>query len=495
MPTITLAGEFAGSDGSFRGVPVAYASSHFAFTNLVWRLPDLFVKRPDGDAKLAYVGDMGTHEFHWRVEASLPPKALKPLFDAEAVARTIDQLTFTTAPSVQGDVWGRWNEPESLRFTGSVAATNFTFRGERCDHLSGLFRLTNSMLCFSDVTVKRQAEQITVPSGSFDLIERVIYVTNALSSMDPDLVTKVIGPKIRAAVRPYAFRTPPTVLVNGRLPTFRIQDADVRFEVAGQAFSYWKLNARSVMGDVHWRGDSLSITNVRAAAYGGEVDWKGSFDFSVPVGAQFSFEGTARNVGFHALMADLGKRTNNLHGSLDGRLVVTRANSDDWRSWEGFGNVRLRNGFLWDIPIFGFFSPVLNTVIPGLGNSPISAGDATFTIKQSVVRSSDLELKSPALRLSYTGTVDFKGNLEARMQAEILRDAWAVGKAVSLALWPLSKAFEYQLAGTVSQPKTEPVYIPKILLWPLNPVKSIQRLFDSPKAEPKPGSGGLFDTP
>ena len=39
--------------------------------------------------------------------------------------------------------------------------------------------------------------------------------------------------------------------------------------------------------------------------------------------------------------------------------TITRANSDDWRSWQGAGRARLRDGFLWDIPIFGFFSPML----------------------------------------------------------------------------------------------------------------------------------------
>src|SRR5207302_11055356 len=121
-----------------------------------------------------------------------------------------------------------------------------------------------------------------------------------------------------------------------------------------------------------------------------------------------------------------------LEGSLDGQLTIASANTDDWRSWQGSGQIRLRHGFLWDIPIFGFFSPVLNTIVPGLGKSPISAARASFKIDQSVVQTDDLELKSPALRLLYNGSVDFKGKVNARLQAEILRDAWGVGRVVSV---------------------------------------------------------------
>jgi hypothetical protein len=183
-------------------------------------------------------------------------------------------------------------------------------------------------------------------------------------------------------------------------------------------------------------------------------------------------------------MADLGRATNKLQGSLSGHLTITKANSDDWRSWQGYGRVGLRDGFLWGIPMFGIFSPMLERMVPGLGDSPVSAGQATFVIDQSVVETKDLEVKSPALRLRYSGTVDFKGEVDARVRAEILRDAWGVGRALSVVLWPLSKVFEYKISGTTSHPKSDPVYIPKMLMWPLHPFRTLKHLFVPEKQEP-----------
>jgi hypothetical protein len=485
MPTIQLVGQFAGTDASFRGMLVAYARSHFTLTNMVWHLPDLLVKRPDSEATLEYRGDMGTHDFQWHIDGRVDPRALEPLLQEEEAARRIlHQLDFATAPTVQGDVWGRWHQIELLGCNGRIAATNFIFRGELCTELTSGILLTNSVLDFTDLIIKQDTQQITVPRGSFDVTERVMYVTNALSTMDPDLFTRVIGPKVRAALRPYKFAKPPTIRVSGRLPTFDIEDADVRFEVAGEDFHYWKFRVPTVSGDVHWRGDNLAITNLQASFYGGQMNWWGQFDFSVPVGAQLRFAGAVQNADLHSLMIDLGRKTNNVQGALDVELHITGADSDDWRSWQGSGRVEVRNGFLWDFPIFGFVSPVLNTFSPGLGNSAISAGHATFTIDDSVVQTSDLELKSPALRLDYTGSVDFQGKVDARMQAEILRDAWGVGRVVSALLWPISKAFAYRISGTVYHPKSEPVYIPKALLHILHPFKSAKKVLGLSPAEP-----------
>lgn len=486
MPTIELAGEFEGHDGTFRGIPVTYARSHFSLTNLVWRLPDLCVARPDGDVNLIYTGNMGTRDFHWQVDGRVDPRALGPLIPAEAVRRTVNQLEFDLAPSVRGEIWGRWHEPETVCGNGRVTVTNFTFRGELCSELATAVQWTNAVLQMSDLIIRQGTQQIRVPHGAVDLKEKTINVTHAISTMDPDLVARVIGPKVRAALRPYRFEQPPTVRVSGRLPMLDIADADVHFQVVGQAFRYWRLQAPSVTGDVFWRGFNLSITNVHATFYGGQLDWRGQFDFAVRPGARLAFEGAVKNADFHSLMVDLGSKTNHLQGSLNGEWIITSARSDDWRSWQGSGRVKLRDGFLWEIPIFGFFSPMLNSIVPGLGNSPISAAEGTFTIDRSVIETSDLELKSPALRLLYYGTIDFQGNVDARMQAEILRDAWGVGRVLSLVLWPISKAFEYRITGPLNDPKSEPVYIPKALLHILHPFKSIKQLFGGEGKKPSP---------
>ncbi len=58
-----------------------------------------------------------------------------------------------------------------------------------------------------------------------------------------------------------------------------------------------------------------------------------------------------------------------------GDLTVFYAHTADPLSWQGHGRLDLTNGLLWDIPIFGIFSPVFNAFVPGLGNKHTAAED------------------------------------------------------------------------------------------------------------------------
>jgi hypothetical protein len=155
---------------------------------------------------------------------------------------------------------------------------------------------------------------------------------------------------------------------------------------------------------------------------------------------------------------------------------VTSANTKDWSGWQGHGRAKLRDGLLWEIPVFGIFSPVLDGIVPGMGSSRVSDASAKFSITNSTILTDDLELRSTYMRLVYHGTVDFSGKLDARVEAELLRDTWGIGRVVSLVLWPVTKLFEYRVTGVLREPKMEPLRVPKFLLMPLHPFRSLQEL-------------------
>jgi hypothetical protein len=219
------------------------------------------------------------------------------------------------------------------------------------------------------------------------------------------------------------------------------------------------------------------LQGVQPGFYQGKLAGRAAFDFSPANGTDFNFDTTVADISLHLLIADLFAPTNNLEGLLNGRLSVTNANSRDSRSWFGHGEVNLRDGFIWDIPIFGIFSPVLDGIIPGLGKSRASQASAAFIITNGVVRSDDLQIIAPALRIQYKGTADFDGKVDARMTAEPLPNTWMVG----MMLWPISKLFEYKVTGTLAQPKQEQVFfISRLLLapfqMPFHPFRTLKGL-------------------
>ena len=70
-----------------------------------------------------------------------------------------------------------------------------------------------------------------------------------------------------------------------------------------------------------------------------------------------------------------------------------------------------------------------------------------------------------------------ESQLNARVDAELLRDMWLVGPLVSTVFWPVAKLFEYKVSGTLGDPRSEPVFIiPKIMLMPLHPLRTLKGL-------------------
>ena len=163
---------------------------------------------------------------------------------------------------------------------------------------------------------------------------------------------------------------------------------------------------------------------------------------------------------------------------------MTRADTRDWRTLDGFGQARLRDGLIWDIPLFGLLSPVLNSVSPGLGDSRATDAQAKFAVTNGVIFSDLLEINTAMTRLQYSGTLDLRGNMNARVTAELLHNVWGVGPILRPFLWPVSKVFEYKVTGTLDNPSKEPVYVPKLLLLPLHPIRTLEGLM--------PGGENLF---
>jgi len=482
LPTLQLDGELEAGEATFYGLPISSAHSRFSYSSSVWRLPDFVATRPEGRLEFAATSDIHSHDYQFQLRSQLDPLALKPLFE-ETAPKVFDFFQFQEPPLIEGAVWGRWRDPEKFGVVARVSATNFVFREVPISELAASIQFTNRFLTATDVIVRGGGPLVSASGVGYDLARQTVYLTNASSTMDPKLITHAIGPRTEMTLSPYMFVTPPTAHVNGWVEVRRGKNSDLRFELSGGPFHYWKFTVPHVNGTVRWADETVTLTNLQADFYRGKLAADMYFDCTVPCQSDFNLHALVTDADLHPLMRDLSSPTNRLEGILSGDLTITKANTGDWESWNGFGHARLRDGFLWDMPLFGIFSSALNTVMPGLGNSRVSGGTATFTLTNSVIHTEDMEIRSPAMRLVYRGAIDFKGRVDARVEARLLRDAWVIGPLVSLVLSPLTKLFEYKVTGTLHEPQKEPLYIPKPLTFPLHPFKSLRELFSEEKPE------------
>jgi len=489
-PTLCLRGSFEVGAGAYRDASFSSAASPFTLTNLFWRMDDLNVRRPEGILRGEYSSDLASRDFHWRVHSQFDPRIARPLLEGEPERKALDCFQFTVAPEIDAEVWGRWGDPDRVGLLAQVRATNFVFRGEKVTTFTSGLSYTNKLLIFSDPHVRQGMQEGSAPKVIVDFVTQKLYLTNAFGNLNPYAVARVISDKSLEAITPYQFDAPPATKVSGSVDLKKGRhDDDLHFELKGGIFRWRQFRLQRIAGQIDWVGDKLSLNNVVGSFRNGDLAGAAAFDFTRGQGAIFAFNLGVTNADLRTFMPDVGYPTNKLEGLFNGYLNIREGKTAVPNSWQGETSMTLRDGLIWDIPMFGAFSPVLNSIVPGLGNSRAKQGNARFYITNSVLITRDpVEIRATAMRMNFEGGIDFDGNLEGRIEAELLRDIPAIGIVISKLLWPITKIFEYKITGTINHPRTEPLYIiPKILLLPFHPIKTIKdMLLEEPKPAPPP---------
>lgn len=494
-PTFWLDAAFDSGPGAYRGMQVTSARSRLRYADEELQLPDLAITRPEGGGQLAHRASDRARDFAWRLDVRVDPKAVLPVL-GEGAERALELFEFQAPASFKGELWGlrRERTPRSIR--GELWLTNFTFRGEAATAFHTRVDFTNNVLLATGAELLRPEGVATVEVARVDIEAEKVFLTNAFSTVDPLAIARAISPQSAHAITPYVFTTPPTARVTGTVPFHGSAGTDLRFELAGGPFRWSRFHLTNLTGAVHYTGDAVTLEGISGGAYGGQLAGDAAFDLGA-AGTPFRFNLSATQIELDQLMAGISDRDSRLEGTFDTRLIVRDARVEDWESWQGVGDVRLTNGFLWELPIFGVLSPVFDGMVPGLGKSRFNRGTADFIITNSVIYFANLELRAPLLRLKSHGSVDFHERINARVESDVLPTMGPLASVLNAVLWPVTKALEYKVTGTLDAPQAQPVHVPKVLLFPLQPFQTLKDIFqDKPApatnapAGPPPGAGG-----
>ena len=96
--------------------------------------------------------------------------------------------------------------------------------------------------------------------------------------------------------------------------------------------------------------------------YGGELRGNLFADFDENRSAEIDFHLETKQMELTGFMSDVLGRDSGLSGQVDG--VLDTAISNDWSSWNGTASATLKDGYLWELPLFGMFSPLLDRMDP-----------------------------------------------------------------------------------------------------------------------------------
>ncbi len=496
-PTLRLDGRFQVGAGAFKGVPFEHAESSLSFDGQNWRLPDLRTARPEGRQEIAVDYNEDTREYRIDARGMILPPVLKPVLGSSS-GEVLDLFQFHEPVTAAVTVWGPWSEGDRQAIEGSVVATNFTFRGQQFDRLATTVHYTNQMLIATPLRLNRGEGDLVADGIGYSFAKGRLWLTNAVNTIDPAVVAEAISPGFPRKIAPYRFDLPPRVRASGTVRPRETSTADMVFDIEGGPFHFWRLSADQIRTRLIWEGSNLVLTNLDAAFYRGRMSGDAYFDLTQPEDGRYRFTAQVRGGNLGDLLSEATPgRTNVSQGTFDLDLNVTSARTSDIHTWNGHGRADLRDGLLWDVPIFGFLSPILNGVVPGLGNNRAERASATFTMTNSVIHTRDLVIACPPARLLYRGTLDFDQRVDAKVEAQVLGEFGALGPFFGLLLRPLTKLFEFHLAGTLAVVHAEPLYIPKFLLFPLQPIKTLKDIFgaDHKTNAPPEKGGGESPTP
>ena len=499
LQRLRLHGELAVTNVQITGVDLPVSlRTHFNFSDLILQASGLEVAQGRTAFKLNGEASEATKNFHVLVDGRLDPACIRPFLTDSNAVRGFSHLQFREPVTLALNASGNLRNFGTLTATGRVAATNFAIRDQWVDSVTATVAYTNLFADFFNPQLVRAggAEAFAAEKLTLDIKGEKLFLHQGIGQVLPTAVGAAIGPKTAEAMAPYQFLTLPKATVDGIIPLKQRNgdlvpdDADLHFTVIGTApFRWRKFQTTGITGNIHWLGKYLILTNVVSECYGGTAHGWGVFDLLTPGdGTDFSFSMEGTNVDFNAMGRALWSPTNQLRGALAGTVTVTSANSSDWRTWNGYGEANLHNGLIWNAPIFGLMSPVLNTLTPGIdiGNSRATDGTGHFVMTNGVIFTDSLAVRSTAMRLDYVGTVDLDENVTARVKAQILRNTPVIGSLVSTVLMPVSKAFECEVTGTLDEPKITPVYLPfpRVLSAPLHPIRTVQQIFATPTNSP-----------
>ena len=260
-----------------------------------------------------------------------------------------------------------------------MALQRTRFRGAWMNSANANVHLEKGALTFDDFRVTRD-EGAGTGSFTYDFVKREVRLKEVKSTLRPTEAILWVEPKLLKDVAPYKFRQPPSIVANG-VVHFGAPNDHLELTVdapAGMDYVFLgkTLPIDRVSGRLLFTDNRLQLDQIDGTLFTGTV--RGSADISLAKGdPHYQADIVVDGVDFPRV-ADLYFKHETARGRLSGTYAWNGLGSDA-RSMRGEGSVKVTEGDIFAIPIFGPLSGLLNAIIPGAGYSVAHKANATFT--------------------------------------------------------------------------------------------------------------------
>ena len=382
-------------------------------------------------------------------------------------AREVSSFLFDQyLPEGEFELSGTVGAPENFKLAGHVRATNFIYSGTAVDWFETPVTLTRGGIMALDPMKVERPEGSVVGRVVFHFDDGFVDV-DAVSTANPHEVGRMIGPATDRFLQKFQFEGPVYVAATGRVDYTSNTLTDIRVEVRGEHMGMSNLLADTCSFHLEARQLRVEMTNVAGTAYDGTFTGHALF-FPVgdPSNYSYQIQASVTNVDFEKFVKALRRPTEEGE-SYEGRLSTSFAIAGFFGEGrgdtaEGFGEVRVREGHLFQIRLFGGLSRILTKLYPGLGFVKQKDFNATFTIRNRKVHTNDARLEGNILSVKGRGSYAFNEKLDFKVEVQLLRQG-PVGNLLRFVTTPVTKLLEFHLTGTLADPHWRPDNLPKEL--------------------------------
>ena len=430
-------------------------------SGFVWREGGEFyadkisIRTPSGPITASFM--MRPDDVRARLDCRANPLPLIPLLGSK-VKTSIDkmELKFTDPPRISLEAVGKKPDPAALKATGDLQLGRTSIHGSEMESASADMTFENLALKFSNMQVKRP-EGTGSGSFTYDFGNKQVRLENVHSTMTPFNVLQWADPTVATETKPYRFKGPPDVTVNGLIG---LQDSsltrlEARFNAA-QGLDYdlleRTLSFGAARGTLRFEGRKIFVDAPSAQLYGGNVRLNAAVTTGQP-GARQEMTVDLERVNFETLTR-LYFDYRDSKGAVSGRYKFGFVPGRP-ELMRGTGNLLVEDGNVFAIPVLGPLSFLLDSVIPGAGYQTSRRATCDYTVANGEIRTDNLDVKGQGFVMIGKGSLFF---IEDRMDFAVRVNAQGVP---GILLYPVSKLFEYVSDGKMTEPKWRPRVLPK----------------------------------
>lgn len=438
---------------TFKGIAVDSLTTAFAWKDSRLFVQDAVIATSSGSVRtsIMYAPD----DFRVKLDSDALPSTFAPLFGPNE-RKILDLLEFKDVPKVVLSLSGPAPKTELMRGEGTIKLGRTAMRGSWIDSATSDVVFEDRAVLYRDFTARKDGGKAT-GSFTYDFGRREVRLDDVKSDLDPVGVLMWVDPRVAQTVAVYRFHEPPNVTADGLVHMEKPSENNLRITVdAPGGLDYELLNRDLSFGateaKVHLKGQHVLASVGETRLMGGNVSVEADVSTN-PKDPVFGASIECSNIDFPAL-TKLYFGYSKSEGRMSGSYRFDAALRDPG-SMKGKGSIRVEDGHVLAIPLFGPLSDVISAIIPGVGHDSARLATADFTIANNKVTTNNLDIQGQGFEMFGEGDIGFpsgKLDLAVRINARGIP---------GIVLFPVSKLLEYVSTGTMSDPQWRPKIVPK----------------------------------